>query len=383
MNDESAVQLLHSMLEVQSLSGRETELARFLVARAESVGLRAEIDSAGNFIAATAGDPLRSGPAHRDIVLLGHMDTVPGRIPVRIEHGRLHGRGAVDAKGPLAAFVAAAARARLPDAWRLVVIGAVEEETPTSRGARAVIGRYRPEVCIIGEPSGWDGVTIGYKGRLVAHFSLRRAVGHSAGPHGSVADAALAWWARARAAAIKLAPEEGGPFGRVQATVRGIETTSDGLLDRAEMTVGFRLPPGVAPGSLREICDDVARAEAPDAELRFEGGETAVVTDRAAAPARALTAAIRAAGARPRLVLKTGTSDMNVVGPAWGCPIVAYGPGDSALDHTPGEHIVVSEYLAAIGVLGSAISGLTVVPGPAGAEAGVESPGCAPAGRSG
>jgi LysW-gamma-L-lysine carboxypeptidase len=42
---------------------------------------------------------------------------------------------------------------------------------------------------------------------------------------------------------------------------------------------------------------------------------------------------------------------MNVVGPAWQCPIVAYGPGESALDHTPDERIVLSEYLRAVRVL--------------------------------
>ena len=57
-------------------------------------------------------------------------------------------------------------------------------------------------------------------------------------------------------------------------------------------------------------------------------------------------------------MMKSGTSDMNVVGPAWGCPIVAYGPGDSALDHTPGEHILISEYVAAIGVLEAALATL-------------------------
>jgi LysW-gamma-L-lysine carboxypeptidase len=39
------------------------------------------------------------------------------------------------------------------------------------------------------------------------------------------------------------------------------------------------------------------------------------------------------------------------VGPAWGCPIVAYGPGDSSLDHTPDEHIEIDEFLRTIDVL--------------------------------
>jgi LysW-gamma-L-lysine carboxypeptidase len=53
----------------------------------------------------------------------------------------------------------------------------------------------------------------------------------------------------------------------------------------------------------------------------------------------------------PKFKVKTGTSDMNVLAPHWRCPVVAYGPGDSALDHTPHEHISVQEYQQAIAVL--------------------------------
>ena len=62
-------------------------------------------------------------------------------------------------------------------------------------------------------------------------------------------------------------------------------------------------------------------------------------------------AAIRAQGSRPNFVLKGGTSDMNVVGAQWTCPIIAYGPGDSALDHTPDERIRLDEYAAAVATL--------------------------------
>ena len=48
---------------------------------------------------------------------------------------------------------------------------------------------------------------------------------------------------------------------------------------------------------------------------------------------------IRREDGNPRFKLKTGTSDMNVVGPVWDCPMLAYGPGDSSLDHTPEEHV--------------------------------------------
>ena len=75
---------------------------------------------------------------------------------------------------------------------------------------------------------------------------------------------------------------------------------------------------------------------------------------------RSFLAAIRAQDdpdARPTFVVKTGTSDMNVVGPAWRCPILAYGPGDSRLDHTPDEHVPLDEYWRAVLVLERALRG--------------------------
>jgi len=49
---------------------------------------------------------------------------------------------------------------------------------------------------------------------------------------------------------------------------------------------------------------------------------------------------------------------MNVVGPAWQCPILAYGPGDSTLDHTPHEHLDLDEYWRAVLVLEQALRNL-------------------------
>ncbi|MFB6297967.1 MAG: M20/M25/M40 family metallo-hydrolase, partial [Salinirussus sp.] len=67
--------------------------------------------------------------------------------------------------------------------------------------------------------------------------------------------------------------------------------------------------------------------------------------------ARAFRAAIRAAGGEPRLLRKTGTSDMNVLAGAWDCPMATYGPGDSDLDHAPDERLPLVEFDRAEGVL--------------------------------
>jgi LysW-gamma-L-lysine carboxypeptidase len=68
-----------------------------------------------------------------------------------------------------------------------------------------------------------------------------------------------------------------------------------------------------------------------------------------------MIASLRDEGVAARFVVKTGTSDMNLVGPAWRCPILTYGPGDAGLDHTPNEHILLDDYLRAVRVLERAL----------------------------
>lgn len=350
LSDDDAIRLLEWAVAVPSLSGQEQDCAAVLASAMARCGMRAGIDEAGNAVGMLGDGPM-------DIVLLGHMDTVPGLVPQRKEGDLLYGRGTVDAKGPLCAFIAAASRAELPAGVRLIVIGATEEECATSRGARHAAKTYRPAACIIGEPSHWDGVTLGYKGRILVTFTARREVAHTAGPDGSAADAVLGvvheFQERVRGVPVK---QNAGAFDSIQQTVRSMETRSDGFTDEARVVVGLRLPPGIMPESIASL----ARAACEDREVvvTTAGEETAVVADRSNLVARSLSNAIRDHGGTPTPKRKTGTSDMNVVHPVWKCPIAAYGPGDSALDHTPNEHILLSEYCKSISVLQAAIEAM-------------------------
>lgn len=351
------VTLLRRMVEIPSLSGQERPLAEYLCAEMRRRGLTAQIDPAGNAVGEVgSGEPL--------IVLLGHMDTVGGAVPVRQEGHLLYGRGAVDAKGPLATFVAAAGRlaAHGDPRGRVVVVGAVEEEAATSKGARYIKSQYAPHYCVIGEPSGWGHLTMGYKGRLLARYHLRQEMQHTAGAGASACEEVVAYWNRV--ASWCAAQSVGkGPFDSVTPTLRALRSWGDGLYDEVEATLGFRLPPGVQPETIRAHLT----AERGAADLTFSGAEDAVRTGKNNPLVRAFLAAIRDQGATPAFKVKTGTSDMNVVAAepaaaepaaAWTCPMLAYGPGDSALDHTPHEHVDLREYGRAIAVLTATLRAL-------------------------
>lgn len=340
------VDLLRELVAIPSLSGQERPAVTFLVEQMAALGMMAHVDEAGNAVGVRE-KPDSNGATAQEVVLLGHIDTVPGDIPVRVEDGRLFGRGSVDAKGPLAAFVMAAARAELASGTRLAVIGAVEEEAATSKGARHAAAQHRPDFCIIGEPSGWDGVTLGYKGRLRLHYTLARPMAHTAGAAAGPAEEAVAWWNALTSYADEFNAGRDRLFDQILPSLTDLHTGSDGLTNTVRASAGLRLPPGIE----REALEADMRRLAGEASLRTEAYEPAFHTDRANPLARAFNRALREAGQTPHFKLKTGTSDMNVVGPAWGCPIVAYGPGDSALDHTPDEHVVIDDYLSAIDIL--------------------------------
>ncbi len=73
---------------------------------------------------------------------------------------------------------------------------------------------------------------------------------------------------------------------------------------------------------------------------------------------RAFVSAIREEDGSPTYKKKLGTSDMNVLGNHWDVPIVAFGPGDSRLDHTLDERLSLDDYSASIRVLRRALSSL-------------------------
>lgn len=350
---ETDFDTLIGLVSNYSPSGGERGAAEWLAARMRSLSYEdAFIDQAGNAVGVMGKGP-------RQVVMLGHIDTVPGEIHVRRE-GRppgelLYGRGAVDAKGPLACFVDAVARVGPREGWQFVVIGAVEEERD-SLGARFVVNHYRPDFVIVGEPNQWDRLALGYKGSAWATITLRRAQAHTASGVETAAEAAINVWLKIKAYAGSFNADRKKAFGQLLITLRGWESGSTGFEQWARLHVGARLPADISAQAWYRKLAEVAC----DAEVDHIGFPIpAWVGEKNTPLVRAFLSGIRSRGGEPRFVYKTGTADVNIVAPVWKCPAVVYGPGDSSLDHSPNEHIALSAYAQAVDVLVEALETLT------------------------
>jgi LysW-gamma-L-lysine carboxypeptidase len=349
-----AKELLIRLVGIGSVTQNEQEACDYLrQALSSSAGAAAggfgwesaRLDEAGNVVAVR-------GSGSKEIVLLGHIDTVPGGPEFRVENDTLWGRGSVDAKGALSAFAVAGGAAELPAGWRLTLIAAVGEEGD-SRGARHILPLHSPAACVIGEPSGTGGITVGYRGYLRLKISARDSGAHRSGDSGPITACLLAAADVLREVERRddtAKPVIERPSGAVIA-MRGEEAGERfGLVD-----LDVRLPLGADPdrwaAELKAICG-------PQVEIGLLSAMPAHQVDKNDPLVRALRVAVRQAGLTPRLLAKGGTADFNLAA-AWKCPMAAYGPGDSKLDHTLQEHIDLNEYLTAASILKDALEKFT------------------------
>ena len=331
--------LLADLVSIPSPSGEEAAAAERLAAFFEAHDREVWIDEAGNVRA----------PADDAVLLTSHVDTVPGDVPVKIEDGVLWGRGSVDATGPLAAMAAAAVETGVSFA------GVVREETGSNGAWHLVDDRDTPGAVINGEPSGWDGITLGYRGFLSGTYVATSELGHSSRPDDNAIQSAVNWWSSV--ADFFAVDDSEGVFDTV--TTKPVRfdggPTDDGLAVEATVDVQFRVPPKYAIDDVREV----AEGELDRGGVHWETPIPPVMASPRTPVARAFRVAIREAGGEPRLLRKTGTSDMNIYAGAWDCPMVTYGPGDSDLDHSPDEHLDLAEFDSSIDVLIDACERLT------------------------
>ena len=179
-----AAEILIDLLKVYTPSGEEYKAIPVLEKWSKRLDLYMYVDDSGNIRLRPRGwedaSPL--------VMLASHVDTVPGMLPVAVEGGVIAGRGAVDAKGPLAAMIAGlalASRNGLPCAAEVAALSGEEADSP---GAWGLVRRGEvPPYIVIGEPTGGDGVAIFYRGSLKLRIECNAKAGHSSSLGGGAA----------------------------------------------------------------------------------------------------------------------------------------------------------------------------------------------------
>ena len=166
---------------------------------------------------------IRTGPADsRHFAFAGHLDVVPpgegwtsGAFEPEVRGELLHGCGAVDMKGAIAAMVAAVAEVPA-EAGTVSLIVTGDEEGPALHGTRALIEFMRehghqPDLCLVGEPTSvnrlGDMMKIGRRGSVNIWLSVEGREGHVAYPH--LADNPIPRLTRILAELDALALDEG------------------------------------------------------------------------------------------------------------------------------------------------------------------------------
>jgi len=287
----------------------------------------------------------------------GHVDVVPGGegwtsdpFAPEVSGGLLYGRGAVDMKGAIAAFVAAAADTRgHQGTLSLLITG--DEEGPAVFGTRAIMDwmaerAFRPDMILIGEPTSearlGDTVKIGRRGSVNIWIELPGVQGHVAYPQladnpigrlgrliaaleAMELDAGNAWF---QASNLEVTEVAGGSSacnvipGSVRARLNirfSDEQTGDALIDRVR-----EIAEGISPGAMVE-----ARISG-EAFLTPPGRLSDIVAE----------AIVAETGLSPALSTGGGTSDARFLSKL--CPVVEFGLVNATM-HKVDEAVAIND----------------------------------------
>ncbi len=389
---------LAALVRTRSVTGDEDAIQAGLADRLEALGLtvevfhpdpaavRADPDWPGEEVARTSlpvviGRVGRSGG--KRLVLSGHVDVVPAGDPATwtddpwsgvVRGGQLHGRGACDMKGGIAAIlgaVRALGEIRALDRFQgELIVAFVPSEEDGGQGTLAAIrAGATGDLCVIPEPSNLD-VVIAHAGAITfrltvpgraAHAS-RRTEGVSALDNlGNLVRALEADEARRNVEETDpLMTALGLPYPTIIGTVAGGEWAST-VMDRivADGRYGVRLgqAPEAAADELR-ACLDAACAAHPF--LRDHPATVEIVGARFASarvpadhplPVSLAAAAKAVTGRRPALLGVPYGADMRLFTGIGDTPCVIFGPGDVRLAHGADERVPLAEVEACARVL--------------------------------
>jgi LysW-gamma-L-lysine carboxypeptidase len=330
--------LLLRMLSIYSPSHGEAELAGFLLGVVREAADEAWTDGAGNVVAVKG----RGAPV---TWLHAHMDTVVGPLEVRDEGDVVRGRGAVDDKGPLAAYVGAFSSARPSGTLVLTLVTAEEDD---SAGTEELLrgGPPRPDYIYVGEPTDLH-VAYAYRGGGKVELGVGTRGGHASSPiYGNPLEELYAAYLK-----VKELLKPGGRYEdfSVMPTVVRCGDAPNKVPVECTAVLDVRIPPGHSCRELERLLEGLP--------ARVRSCTDPAETSPTNPAARALVRGLLKVGVEPKLSRKYGTADFNLL-ISLTKNIVAFGPGDPSLAHTEDEAIRVRDVETAAQALRHAVEEL-------------------------
>jgi acetylornithine deacetylase len=314
------IALTRQLIDIDSTTGREAEVGRFLANTLRSFGYQVTeqhvIDGRFNVIA-TRDTPV--------VVMSTHIDCVPPFFPSRIEGDRLYGRGACDVKGAIVAMIAAAERLHAAGESRVGLLFVIAEERG-SEGARAANDiAMGSRFLIDGEPTD-NRLGIATRGVYRAKLKATGRAAHSSQPE------------LGESAIDKL----------IDALIemRRIDWPSDPDMGRTFYSVGL-VSGGVAPNVISPSAEaEVMFRTVGDYEL-LRGLMTTHLAPRVSVEDVLVVPPVRLRTApgfeRASFAFTTDIPWLD----RWGAPLLL-GPGSVALAHTADEHVEIPELQRAV-----------------------------------
>ena len=337
----------------------EKNVADFLAAKAALAGLEIEFQEVRPGRANLLVRLLPKGKVRQTILLAPHLDTVgatAAQLEPRKKGGRLHGRGACDTKGSVAAMFTAlcelAESGARPAETQVVFAGLIDEEQAQA-GSRALVARgFQADLAIVGEPTELQVVTA-HKGSLWLQLATRGKAAHGARPElgkNAVHEMARIVDVLETEYAAQLRRRKHPQLGTATINVGKISggTQPNIVPDACTIVVDRRTLPGETDaGVLREMAALLRRRR-----LR------AAIADTKVAPAPPLETDPRLPLVRQLCATVGQTRPVGVdyfcdaaILAAGGIPSVAFGPGNIAQAHTADEWISLAQLERARGLL--------------------------------
>jgi putative selenium metabolism hydrolase len=372
---ENAMAFAADLIAIPGLSGEEDDVARRVFQEMVAVGLEdVRVDDAGNVIGVARGRgdaPAAMLSCHLDVVAEGdHSEWEVPPFSGEVSDGFLHGRGAMDIKGPLAlqTYVAASMKGEAPG--DVIVAHTVYEERG-GLGMKHLLesGDVKPGVVIIGESTHGD-ICIGHRGRAELEVVMTGVAGHASAPERAanaldlLSDVLLAV---RDLAASQESDEVLGAASLIATMVDVLPQSRNVIPDQAIVALDWRILPRDDHESLvkrvREAVESRIQS-VPDAlayEVRMATERqvtyTGIVADRNLfTPGFLMDLSHPVVGAAARAVGQRGAADEAAEVRPWtfatdggwsrgvhGIPTIGFAPGEERFAHTNRERLLVEE----------------------------------------